>query len=240
MAITFPGSVSQHVSPDSSAVSLLNGFHTTTVDTDLLLHFVAVEGAEAPDAAPSLFDIGGTDQAGTLLADTGDTGSNGDVRILVYGYLSPATVVNADVRFDGAFSLNPIASLWANVAGVDTASLAAATNIIHATADLVGASSLALNSGGSSGNALLAFFAGQGNDMNPSSVNNGFSELAEGVTDATASDLAYNLSALTSSLPSGVTITWSATNESSGVLIELVAAAGGGGSGSPWNYYGQL
>lgn len=225
MAISIVGTISEIVSPNSTAVSFVDGNHTTTADTDLLLHFVALEGNQGPDTAPSRFDISGTDQALTLISDSGSTGSNTDVRVLCYGLVSPGAVTGASCRTDVQFTANPIAAVWVNISGVVTTSVAAATNDAGTYQDTSGTgSTTVLSSGGSTGNGLIAWAAAQSNSMQPSSSDNGFTEQVEGVTAATTSDLSYNLCTLLSGAPSAVTITWNTTEENSGLLVELIPA----------------
>lgn len=226
MSIQVVGTTTETVSPESSSVSLLNGIHTTTSDTDLLLCLVAIKGNEALEAAP-LFDIGGTDQSLTLISDIGGQGSNGAIRTMVYGLISPGAVTNANVRVDVEFSANAIVGVWMNIKGVVTTSVAAATNELETERPVPAASSLSFASAGSTGNGLLTWCAAYGNDMAPSSVA-GFTEQVDGVTAATTSDIAYNCSTLLSGAPSGATCTWNTIDESSGCYIELIPATSTG------------
>lgn len=229
MAISIVGSITETHSTNATSVSLVNTVHTTTSDTSLLLLCAAVEGNENPDpTAPALFDIGGTDQAMTLISDSGNTGSNGDVRTLIYGLVSPGAVTDANVRFDIEFSANPIVTVWVNISGVVTTSVAAATNDLETVSNTVAGSTTAFSSAGSTGNGLLVFAAAQGNDMNPSAPSGSFTEQVEGVTAATTDDLAYNVSTLLSGAPSACTITWNTTDQNAGCFIELIPAASSG------------
>jgi len=228
MAVTVVGSVSEIVSPAATSVSFVDGNHTTTADTDLLIACIAIEGNEALESNEVSFDISGTPQVLTLISDTGSTGNNSNTRTLVYGLVSPGEIAAANCRTDVQFSANPIASIWINFSGTLTSSVAAATNEVSKDTAGSGATSV-LASGGSSGNALLAWGAAQSSASAPSSVDNSFVERADGVTAATGSDLAYHLSTLLTGLPSAATITWNQTSQNSANLIEIVDSGGAAG-----------
>lgn len=227
MAISILGTTNVHKSPASTEVSLLDGNHATTSDTTLLLNFVAIEGAEEPNPTnPSRFDISGTDQALTLISDSLNTGSNGDVRTLIYGLVNPGAVAVANCRFSVQFSAFQIASVWVNVGGSVSTSVAAATNDIDQYSDTTGTgNTTVLTSGGSTGNSLFGWGAAQSNATSPSSVSGSFVEMVDSVTAATSSDLSFNLSRLLSGAPSGLTITWNSNNENAGNLIEVIPVA---------------
>jgi hypothetical protein len=78
--------------------------HTTTATTDLLLVCVLIEGAEAVTGTPT-FDSNNL----TLIRDTGDTSDNADVRIYIYGLISPGAVTNGTVAVDFVSNVNPSA-----------------------------------------------------------------------------------------------------------------------------------
>jgi len=235
---TIEGSISEIVSPASTSVGFVDGAHTTTAGTDLLLCLVGIEGSEnmQPGGAEVRFDISDTDQSLTLISETSVTGSSADVRTLVYGLVSPGAVTTANCRTDIEFSANQIASIWVNIGNANTASVAAATNEIDTTQNTTESVSTVLSSGGSTGNSLIAWGVAMGNDMNPSSVSDGFTEQVEGVTAATTSDFAYNLSTLLAGGPSGVTITWNTSDENSGNLIEIISSSTGIGPQAMHHY----
>ena len=226
MAITIVGSITPVVSPASTDVTFINGQHTTTSDTDLLLCCVAVEGNENPSPTnPCRFDLSGSDTALTLISDSLSTGSNAGVRTLIYGMVSPGAVTDAQVRFSVEFSANPFAHVWVNISGTVTTSLAAATNDLEQVfGDTVGSTTVFASAGGT-GNGLLVWGAAQGNDMAPSSTGVTFTKQVGTSTGATTSDLSVILSTLVSGAPSAVTITWNTTDENGGNLIELLPAA---------------
>ena len=198
--------------------------HTTTADTDLLLVCLLVEGAEAVTGTPT-FDSNNL----TLIRDTGDTSSNSDVRIFVYGLISPGAVTNGTVSIDMTSNVNPSAVACINYTGTDTASVAAATNFINEDVNTSATSTGVHASGGSSGNTLFVVGCGQGEDMQPASVDNSFAEIWDEQTGTTANaDFGHIGAELTTGLPSAVTITYGAptSDENTSVLIELVVPAG--------------
>jgi hypothetical protein len=237
MASTIKGTISEHVQAATASTGFLDGTHTTTADTDLLLCFIGLEGAESMDPAGSqvVFDISGTPQELTLISSTG-VATSSDVRTLVYGLVSPGAVTTANCRTNWEFSANQVVSVWMNLGGTATASVAAATNQIDTTQHTGETTATELTSGGSTGNSLIAWGVAMGNDMNPSSVSDGFTEQVEGVTGATVSDFAYNLSTLLSGGPSGTTITWATSAQNSGNLIEIITSDGGIGAQAMHHY----
>jgi len=228
MAITEVGTRSvATVTAAEGAQATNNVSHTTTSDTDLLLAFVGVEGNEVVTATTGCqYDAVNM----TLIRDTGLTGSNSDIRVYVYGMISPgANTANARTAFDGG-GASPAISIWVNINGVNTDSVAAATNYISEDVNTDAGTSSVLSSGGSSGNGLMAWGVAQHENNSPSSIDSGFSEILDSQTAATSEDVAYLLSSHFAGAPSGATITWPNSNEQSAVLIELVAASANTGS----------
>ncbi len=195
--------------------------HTTTVDTDLLLVCVLIEGAEAVAGTPT-FD--GNDL--TLIHDTGVEGFS-DVRIYIYGRVSPGSVTGTvSVDFDS--NVNPSAVCCINYKDTDTASVAAATNFLSDDVNTIESDTGVHASGGSSGNTLFVVGCGQGADMEPSTVDNSFVEIWDEETGVSnVSDFGHIGAELTTGLPSAVTITYGATDQNTSVLIELVVVGGG-------------
>jgi len=224
MAITEVGTRTIATVAAATPGSTNNQTHTTTSNTDLLLALVSMEGNEQVTLSLNEVQFNSVDL--TQIHDTGATGSNGDVRIYIYGIVSPgAATATAKTSIQGNGS--PLATVWLNINGVVTTSVAAATNYISEDVNTTASSTSVLTSGGSAGNGLLAYGVAQGNDMNPSSFDSGFTEVIEGVTAATTSDFAYNVASHFSGAPSGTTITWNTSDENTAVLIELVASDGG-------------
>jgi len=101
--------------------------HTTTIDTDILIVWIHIEGNEAISGTPQ---FNSTNM--TLIGDTGSTGSNADTRTLCYGIVGQSNVTaNVDVNFTS--NSNPSAVIAVNYSGVDPVSVAAATNHLFQT-----------------------------------------------------------------------------------------------------------
>ena len=224
MAIAIDGSITVlKRAAGSESSSRLNGLHTTTANTSLLLCCWAIEGNENPHATlPCTFEASPL----TLIADTGATGSNADVRILVHGMVSPGAVTDGDTINEWLFSASPICAVWANFSGTVSTSVAAATNDlgsdVNSSPSLT--STTVLASGGGTGNGLVAWAVAQSNAMAPSSPSGSFTEQVDDTTAATTSDFSFNLSTLLSGAPSACTITWNTVDENAGSLIELIPA----------------
>lgn len=196
--------------------------HTTTSDTDLLLVTFILEGAKGINPTPQ-FD--GADL--TLIRDTGDTGSNNDVRVLIYGMVSPGAVT-ANVTATYANNNNPDAIIVRNWTDTEISSVAAAANSISEDVNTSNSEFSVLSSGGVSGNTLYAVGGFQGEDGSEASwISEAFSVLANGTTGGSANaDFAYTDGEYTT-LPAGTTIDWNASDQNTGVLIELVAFGAG-------------
>jgi hypothetical protein len=226
MAISIVGSITEQVSPASTSVGLLNGNHTVDAGTDLLLCCIAMEGGEILDSSdPVKWNLAGVDEILTLISDSGAGADNSDVRTWVYGYVNPTAVDTGQTGIGIQFSANQVAATWINISGVNTDSVAAATNDLETVSNTSAGSTTAFSSAGATGNGLLVWSAAQNQSMAPSSADNGFTEQVDSVTAATSSDFAFNLSTLLSGAPSAVTVTWNTTNENAGNLIELVPAS---------------
>lgn len=222
MAISEVGTRSVAIVTAADGAQFTNNIsHTSTSDTDILVAFLGMEGAEAITSCD--YD----DVAMTLIHDTGTTGSNSDVRIYVYGMVSPgAKTANGKTRYSGG-GANPGVSVWVNFKNTNTDSVAAATSAVSDDINTIAGTTGTLASGGAAGNALIAFGVGQGNDMAPSSLTGGFTEMLDAVTSATVTDFAYLLASNYDTAPTGSTITWSTSDQNGQVLIELIAATGG-------------
>ncbi len=192
--------------------------HTTTADTDILLVCILIEGAEAVTGTPT-FDGDNL----TLIHDTGSTGDNSSVRVYIYGKVSPGAKT-ATISVDFVSSVDPSAISCINYMGVDTTSVAAATNYLSEDVNTVGTSTGVHASGGSNGNTLFVVGCGQNEDMQPASVDNDFVEIWDEQTGSGSDDFGHIGAELTMGLPSAVTITYGASGDNTSVLIELVAA----------------
>lgn len=223
MAVTEVGTRTLAKQEAATPISQLSISHTTTSSTDLLLCFTAIEGNETLENDEASFNS----TAMTLIHDSGSTGSGSDVRVYVYGLISP-DVGTYTAKVDPQFSTSPMVALWLNYSGTETSNVAAATNHISNDVNTDPTGTTVLSTGGTSGNVLLAFAVAQGGTTGPSTVNNGFSEIYDNATDTESSDFSYALSTLTSGLPSAVTVSWTGSNENSGLLLELVVATSSG------------
>ena len=195
--------------------------HTTTSDTDLLLVCVLIEGNEAVDGTPT-FDSSNL----TLIRDTGDTTSNSDVRIYVWGIVTPgAKTATISVNFTS--NVNPSAICCINYSGVNATSVATATNFISEDINTTATSTGVHASGGSANHALFVVGCGQGNDMQPAAVDNSFVEVWDEETGTnSASDFGHIGAELLTGAPSAVTITYGSptTDQNTSVFIELLAS----------------
>ena len=216
------GTPTVQISPAITTVSLLNGSHPVPAGATLLTATVFIEGTENPEPGNGCIFDG---VVGTILADTGLTGSNTDIRIVIFGWLSPAEITAGSTSFRYEFTGAPVAVVWENWTDTTEASLAAAFNLISSSINTDPTSQTVLGGGGSGGNTLVAALGFQGNDGNPSLVDNGFSEVHEFETAATTTDFAVNIAELRAGLPAGTTTCiWATSDENTGILYELVAA----------------
>lgn len=201
--------------------------HTTTGDTDLLLVTFILEGGETISGTPQ---FNSSDL--TLIRDTGSTSNLADVRVYVYGMVSPGAVT-ANITATFTSNVNPSVVICRNWADTETASVVAATNFISEDVNFDPSTTSVLTSGGSSGNTLYAVGGFQGANGAPVGWSSAaFSEITEGTTGpSTTSDFAYADAEYTT-LPAGTTITWSSDDENTAVLIELVALSPPSGTGA--------
>ena len=201
--------------------------HPSYSSTELILSLWGLEGNEEPAATSECrWAVGATASTVlTLIRDTGNTTSNTDVRLLVHGMVNPAVDPVGGTRVTWQFTAQPVCSIFVNVSGVNTASVAAATNFIDEAIIVDASTSATLSSGGSSGNDLLVFAVAQDVAMGPPTVT-GFTTVVQGATGATASDIYYYVGHLAAGAPGGASVDWASSNESTAVLIELVNAGG--------------
>lgn len=194
-----------------------NTTHTTVVGTDRLVCCIAWEGAEGPNlTSPCQFDATGTPQNLTLIGDTGDTGSNSDVRALVYEQISPNILTNVTARTAYAGSGSPAVAIWFNLSGTNVnkpGKLLSAVSNTDVDFETVFAE------GGSSGDLIFTFGAGQNFSLFPANVSS-FTELVDAVTASTTSDFAYNLS-MRSGGPVAPSIQWNGTDENAGIMFSF-------------------
>ncbi len=164
----------------------------------------------------------------TLIHDVG-AGAGSDVRVYLYGMVSPA-VVTADVAITFTAANNPIWASAVNYLGTVTSSVAAAALFLSEDNNTVGTPTSVHESGGSAGNALIYYGQFHGADGTPASNASGFTEVFDTETGggSNADDDAVNMAELLDAAPAAITVTWSSTDENASIYIELVAAAAGG------------
>ena len=190
--------------------------HTTSSDTELLL--VSFHTSAAEIISSVTFD----GIAMTSIHTTTASGSGQDGQTAVYGLILASAqknkTANVVLTFTNSAAVTVIAHNWN---GVDTDSLAAATNFISDDVNDSPTTTSVLSSGGSSGNIL---YANGGHRQSAATASWGtFTEIAE-----YAGGLYKFVDADHTSLPAGDTITWSTSDENVGVLIEIVAAPAAG------------
>ena len=185
---------------------------------------VFAEGTEDFDNPPTF-----NSTSLTLISSQSTTGDNADTKMWVYGMVSPGAVTDSvAVDFSGTSSVGGISAV--NIGGTVTTSVADATNEIANVQNTSASATCVLASGGSSGNGLIAGFVGQDGDSNPMTWSDSFIELRDEDTGtgSQASSLGIGVAYKLSGLPSGTTVTPGISEENSCILVELVAAAGGG------------
>ncbi len=192
--------------------------HTVDSGTDLLLVYIGTEGGEAISGTPQ-WSLGGNL---TLIDQFGASGNAGDCIGYWYGLVSPASGAGT-VTITFTSNVNPAWTAAINYIGVDTASVAAATNFLSEDVNDTATSTAVHASAGTAGNALIFGGHGQGEDMNPSSNATGFTEVFDTQTGTSkTADFACNISELLDSAPAAITVTWGASDENTSGYIELV------------------
>ena len=221
MSVTQEGTSSIGVDSDTLNDTLTYS-HTVPSGTDLLLVTVANNANEVLSAAPTWDST-----SLTLIKQSTDSGASDNVELNLYGLLSPTPATgNTVVDF-----LSDTACMWSasvNYAGVDTASLAAAITFLSEDVDDAASGTTSVHaSAGSSGNGLFQFGSCIGADSTPASNSDGFSEIHDtdtGGGENNNQDHGCYVSELLSGLPSGITVTWGATDEKASMFFELNAA----------------
>jgi len=200
--------------------------HTVPSGTDLLILLAGVAGDRDMSATSPTWN--GTQLS--LIADTGDYAS-GDARVHCYGLISPTAGSNKTTWLNWESPGSPPCAWIAmlNYSGVDTTSLAAATNSLETISNRVGdETETAFSSAGSSGNGLLIGCGAIGANTSPASNNASFTELFDEDTGGgqnNNNDQGIYVAEHLSAAPTAVTVTWSSSDENAGVYIELVAAS---------------
>ena len=223
MSVTRLSTVTQNKISSSSAVGDFQ--HTVDAGTDLLILVVAVEGKETVTATPD-WDRDGTPQALTVIRDTGGTGSDGDIRTYVYGLVNPNEGTD---YFDIALSnVNPGWCLAINYSGTHALSVADATDYLSEDVNAAGTTTTVLASGGASDDDFQFCVAEfQGNDGSPAADGLSWSEVIDDTTGTSDSaDFAVAFYDTTDAFIKNTTntITWSASDENTGVRVRINGA----------------
>ena len=194
---------------------------TVPAGTDFLLICVTTRA----DVDPSAVAWNASESGTEIYADT--SSSTGDAGLRVYGIVNPtATTANVSVTVPN----NTQATYTAiGYAGVVTSSVEDASNVVDSTENTGATTSTVLDSGGASGNALVICASHQSLTASPATNDGGFTEIYDTTTggDIPTSDHSVYIAELLDGAPSGATISWGASDENIGALIELIAASEG-------------
>lgn len=225
MAVTFPDSPSSRVTSSAENPGTNDLSHTVSSGTTLLLCFVATTAAEACSGitwnGESMTEISKVDASSSSSGDAGGS---------LWALLSPtAATANFEVSSStgnwGAWHIKG----GLNVHGSVTSSVSDAISELSNTENKSASNTNAHSSDGSSGNKLLFFGVGIGDDMVPASNNASFNELAEIQSGGGAGNNQDGCVYLAEkNAPSAITVTWGASDENAASLYEIVAAAEAG------------
>lgn len=224
MAVTNNGSSTLYTDSASTDQPTFN--HTVPSGTDLLIMISGVRANTEMSATSPTWN--GTQLS--LIADTGEF-TSGDARVFCHGLISPTAGSNKSTWLNWETPGSPPCSWVAmlNYSGVDTTSLAAATNSLETVANTVGdETQTVFSSAGSSGNGLLIGCGAIGANTSPASNNASFTELYDTDTGGGANnnnDQGIYVAEHLSAAPTAVAVTWGSPDENAGVYIELVAAS---------------
>ncbi len=226
MAVSFPDAVSSYVTTVDELAETNDLSHVVTTGTTLLLCFVAHKAIE------SVVSVTWNTVSLTKITDLETESAGADAGGSIWGLISP-TPATADFDVIGAASFNG----WhikagINVHGTDETSVAAAISNLTLDENNVTPTNTNVHaSGGTTGNWLLFFGVGIGDDMVPATNDASFNELAalqSGGGSGGAADGCIYLADKTG--VSAIIVTWGSDDENVGGLFEIVAAAAGGGS----------
>jgi len=196
--------------------------HTVDVGTTLLVVTVSLQGAMDTTVVPA-WD--GTPM--TAIRDQGTQGS-GNIHAAVYGIISPSTgTLNVTATLTAGAASHGFTAI--NYQDTDTASVAAAANFLSEDINNAATSTSVHASAGTAGRLLVIHGAARGQDMQPATVDNSFSEVYDEQTGTDGSeDEAHFGAELAASAPSAVTITWATSDENSSIYFELLPAPAAG------------
>ena len=193
--------------------------HTVPTGTTLL---VVSTATRAPEVLSSI--TWNTSESLTEVRSTGAGGAGSDIEIATFAIVSPTvTTANVDVVWES--SVNPDWVVISNWTGTVITSVAAAMIFISEDDNVDPTNTTVLTTGGSSGNLIYVAAACVGDDASPGSESPVFTEIANtntGGGDGGNPD--QSLFAGFIAAPSACTITWAATDENSGHLLEIVSA----------------
>jgi hypothetical protein len=165
----------------------------------------------------------------TAIGATTAAGDSSDVAVKVWGVVSPGAKT-ATARGDwGSSPVNDCAALYCiNITGCDTASVAAATNVGNEQVNNTAGTTTTVSSGGTTGNLNIFFGAGSGADMTPASNAESWTEIEDtldtGGGEGNNQDLSVYIAEISGA--AGITVTWAASDENAGIVIEIVAVTG--------------
>jgi hypothetical protein len=215
MAVTRGGTVTTWST--SGTTSSVSQSHTVDADTTLLILVISAEAQETMDTEP----VWNSSEAMTLI-HASTAGTSGDVRNWIYGLVNP-TATTANITY--TVSSNDNGHFTAiNYKGTVTDSVAAATTYIDEDVDNAGTTDNYSISYSTTANCLLTAGVFRGGDGDPASNNQGFAELADsGTGTSSTSDISFYVAdSLSGDTAGTITVTWSATDENAGQLIEII------------------
>ena len=221
MAVTFPDSVSNRVTSVAENPATNDLSHTVTSGTTLLLCFVAANASESASGitwnGQAMTEVSKVDATSNVSGDAG-----GSLWALVSP--TPATANFEVTSNSGSWGSWHIKG-GLNVHGTKISSVSDAISELSNDENTSATNTNVHASGGSSGNKLLFFGVGIGDDMVPASNDASFTELAEinsaGGAGNNADGCVYICEG---DAPSAITVTWGATDENAGSLYQIVAA----------------
>lgn len=192
---------------------------------------IAVWNNHGEDLGTVTWDPTGNNEAFTKIVETTLDGDSSDVAVSIWGLVSP-TPATALVRGDwGGSPTNPCAILYCrSYSGTPSDTVANATNVVGSATDKTGTgNTTTISSGGSSGNLLLFGGGGVGADMVPASNAESWTEISDSLTSGGGAGNNQDCSIYIAekAAAAGITVTWGATDECAGHVIELVAAGSG-------------
>ena len=222
MAVSFPNSVSSRVTSSAENPATNDLSHTVTSGTTLLLCFVATTAAETCSGITwngvSLTEVSKVDPSSSSSGDAGGS-------LWALANPTPATA-NFEVSSSTGNWGNWHIKGGLNVHGSVSSSVSDAISELSNDENKSATNTNVHSSGGSSGNKLLFFGVGIGDDMVPAANDAAFTELAEIQSAGGAGNNQDGCVYLAEkNAPSSITVTFGASDENAGSLYEIIAAA---------------